>query len=143
MAIATLATEAKAATLITTLQTAINCGGEVRGQNLKNLIDQLESFSVNDTSGRTNITASILDGRDTAEASTGISTLATEAKATALLTVCRDALAVGGSIRGQNIKNAIDQLKSATVNDLSGRTNITLNNKTDGRDTAEAAIADA
>lgn len=144
MAIATLATEAKATALITECQRALGCGGEISGQFLKNLIDQLESFSVNDTSGRTNrTTEAVIDGRDAAEEATGIGSLATEAKATALLTTCRNALAVGGSIRGQDVKNALDQLKRATTADLSGRTDIALNNKTDGRDTAEAAIADA
>jgi hypothetical protein len=70
-----------------------------------------------------------------------IASLATETKATALLTECRRCLAVGVDLRGQFIKDVIDQLESATVNDLSvARTDVTPNTRLDGRNTAEAAI---
>lgn len=72
-----------------------------------------------------------------------IASLATEAKATALITACRDALSRGGSIRGQHLKDIIDQLESATVNDLSGRTNVSPDTRRDGRSTAEKATEDA
>jgi len=72
-----------------------------------------------------------------------IATLATETKATALIAKCRQRLAVGGEIRGQDLKNVIDQLESATVNDLSGRTDVPIDNPTDGRNKDEATIASA
>ncbi len=72
-----------------------------------------------------------------------IATLATEAKATALIAACRAALARGGVIYGQLLKNVIDQLESASVNDLSSRTNVALDHINDGRDAAEVVIANA
>ena len=72
----------------------------------------------------------------------GISVEATEAKATALIAKCRSALAQGSSIRGQYLKDIIAQLESATVNDLSGRTDVLADNFNDGRNADEAtAIA--
>lgn len=72
-----------------------------------------------------------------------IATLATEAKATALITECRRCLAAGVELKAFYIKQVIDQLESATVNDLSGRTNIAIDNINDGRDPAETTIANA
>lgn len=69
-----------------------------------------------------------------------IATLATEAKATALITECRRCLALGVDLKGQYLKDVIDQLESATVNNLSSRTDVTPSTILDGRDTAEAAI---
>jgi hypothetical protein len=70
-----------------------------------------------------------------------IATLATEAKATALIAECRRCLKLGVSLQGQYLKDVIDQLESATVNDLSGRTNIAPDSAVDGRDTAEKVIS--
>lgn len=80
-----------------------------------------------------------------------ISALATEAKATALITAARTCIAKGsppseltyGGGIGQFMKDVIDQLESATVNDLSGRTNVSMDHKNDGRNTTEAALGDA
>lgn len=70
-----------------------------------------------------------------------IASLATETKATALITEARRCLALGTGMTGQFLLNLIDQLESATVNDLSGRTNITPDSKLDGRNAADAATA--
>lgn len=70
-----------------------------------------------------------------------ISSLATEAKATALIAAARDALAKGTGLSGQYLKDIIDQLESATVNDLSGRTNVSPDSKVDGRDSDERTTA--
>lgn len=69
----------------------------------------------------------------------GISVEATETKATALLTECRRCLAIGVPLSGQYIKDVIAQLESATVNDLSGRTDVSPDNAVDGRNAVEAA----
>lgn len=70
-----------------------------------------------------------------------IAALATETKATALIALCRQRLAVGGEIRGQNLKNVIDQLESATVNDLTARTDVPPVSPIDGRNNDEFIIA--
>lgn len=70
----------------------------------------------------------------------GISAEATEAKATALITECRRCLAVGAPLAGNFIKDVLAQLESATVNDLSARTNVLPDNKQDGRNDIEAAV---
>ncbi len=71
-----------------------------------------------------------------------IASAATETKATALIAECRRCLSVGVDLKAFYIKQVIDQLESATVNDLSGRTNVSPDNPTDGRNAAEAtAIA--
>lgn len=70
----------------------------------------------------------------------GISAEATEAKATALITECRRCLALGVPLRAKYIKDIIAQLESATVNSLTGRTDVTPDNAVDGRSTAEAAV---
>lgn len=72
-----------------------------------------------------------------------IATLATEAKATALITECRRCIALGVDLKEPYIRQVIDQLESASVNDLSARTNVALAHVVDGRSTAEAAVADA
>jgi hypothetical protein len=72
-----------------------------------------------------------------------IATAATEAKATALLTECRRCLAIGCDLKATYIRDVIDQLESATVNDLSGRTNVTPYHKSDGRNDTESAVVDA
>lgn len=72
-----------------------------------------------------------------------IATVASETKATALLTECRRCLAIGVDLKAQFIKDVIDQLENATVTDTSGRTDVTPNHKTDGRNTVEAAAVDA
>lgn len=64
---------------------------------------------------------------------------ATETKATALIATIRTKLAIGGSVRGQDLKDMLAQLESATTNDLSARTNVTPNEVLDGRSTAETA----
>lgn len=69
----------------------------------------------------------------------GISVEATEAKATALITECRRCLSLGVDLKGKYIKDILAQLESATVNDLSGRTNVSPDNAVDGRNTEEAA----
>lgn len=72
----------------------------------------------------------------------GISVEATEAKATALITECRRCLALGVDLKAKFIKDVIAQLESATVNDLSGRTDVDPSNDVDGRNSTEAtAIA--
>lgn len=70
-----------------------------------------------------------------------IASLATETKATALIAAARDALAKGTKLGGQFLKDVIDQLESATVNDLSGRTNVSPDSAVDGRDAAEKSTA--
>lgn len=70
-----------------------------------------------------------------------ISALATEAKAVALIAEARRCLAIGVGMTGQYLLDLIDQLESATVNDLSGRTNISPNSKVDGRNSTDAATA--
>ncbi len=74
-----------------------------------------------------------------------IATVASEAKATALLTECRRCLAYGMDLKGTFIKDAIDPLENATVTDTSGRTNVASASfhLQDGRSTAEAAAVDA
>ena len=69
----------------------------------------------------------------------GISVEATEAKSTALITECRRCLALGVDMKAKFIKDVLAQLESATVNDLSGRTDKTPDNALDGRNTTEAA----
>lgn len=141
MGISAEATEAKAVTLIGLCRTALAIGGELRGQSLKDAIAQIESSTVNDLSGRTNKTAVFPDdGRNATETSTGIASLATEAKAVALLTKCRDMLAVGGSIRGQDVKDLLDQLQNFTTADTSGRTDKAVDNFADGRNAAEVTV---
>ena len=70
-----------------------------------------------------------------------IATLATEAKAVALIAEARRCLLVGDGMRGQFLLNLIDQLQSATVNDLSGRTDITPDSLQDGRNSADRTTA--
>lgn len=70
----------------------------------------------------------------------GISAEATETKATALLAECRRCLAVGAPLAGNYIKDVIAQLESATVNDLSSRTNVSPDNQVDGRNDAEVTV---
>jgi len=70
-----------------------------------------------------------------------ISALATEAKATALIAECRRCLKLGVPLQGQYLLDIIDQLESATVNDLSGRTNVSPNSTIDGRNAADATTA--
>lgn len=70
-----------------------------------------------------------------------LSALATEAKAITLIATCRAALAVGGSVRGQDLVEIINQLQLATTADLSARANITPDSKVDGRNAADATTA--
>ncbi len=70
-----------------------------------------------------------------------IATLATEAKATALIVECRRCLAIGVPLQSHFLLDIIDQLESATVNDLSGRTDVTPNSLLDGRDAAGKTTA--
>lgn len=70
-----------------------------------------------------------------------IADLATEAKATALIAKCRLRLAQGGEIRGQDLKDVIDQLESVTVNDVTARTNVPPVSEIDGRNAAEKTTA--
>lgn len=72
-----------------------------------------------------------------------IATAATEAKATALITECRRCLAIGCDLKASYIKDVIDQLESASVNNLTARTDVTPSHALDGRNTAEAAVVDA
>ena len=68
-----------------------------------------------------------------------IAALATETKATALIAECRRCLNLGVDLKAYYIKHVLDQLESATVNDLSGRTNVTPSSALDGRDAGETA----
>lgn len=70
-----------------------------------------------------------------------IAALATETKATALIAACRNALAKGTEIRGQLLKDVIDQLESVTVNDVTARTDVPPVSFVDGRNQAEFVIA--
>ena len=70
----------------------------------------------------------------------GIAAAATEAKATALITEIRRCLSLGVVLNVKYMRDCLDQLLSATVNDLSGRTNRAADNFLDGRDAAEAAV---
>lgn len=71
-----------------------------------------------------------------------IASEATEAKSTALITECRRCLALGVDLKAPYIKDILAQLESATVNNLSSRTDVAPNNALDGRDATEvAAIA--
>lgn len=70
----------------------------------------------------------------------GISAAATAAKATALIAECRRCIAFGVDLKGLYIRDVLDQLESATVNDLSSRTNVTPDNLVDGRNAEEAAV---
>lgn len=70
----------------------------------------------------------------------GISAEATETKATALIAECRRCLKLGVPMQGQFIKDVLAQLESATVNDLSGRTNVAVNNAVDGRNAEEILV---
>jgi len=72
-----------------------------------------------------------------------IATLATEAKATALIAECQRCIKYGLDLKGQFIRDVIDQLKSATVNSLTARTDVTSDTVLDGRTTAEAAVVAA
>lgn len=65
---------------------------------------------------------------------------ATEAKATALIAECRRCLSIGVDMKASFIKDILAQLESATVNDLSGRTDVAPSNGIDGRSTAEIAV---
>lgn len=69
-----------------------------------------------------------------------IAAAATEAKATALIAECRRCLAYGLDLKGIYVKDVLDQLQSATVNDLSGRTNVSPDNYVDGRTAGEIAV---
>lgn len=70
-----------------------------------------------------------------------IAALATETKATALIARARLALSKGTEIRGQLLKDIIDQLESVTVNDVTSRTDVPPVSAIDGRNAAEAVIA--
>lgn len=72
-----------------------------------------------------------------------ITSLATEAKATALITECRRCLALGVDLKAQYIKDVLAQLESATANDLTGRTDVAYDATLDGMNTTEAATAAA
>jgi hypothetical protein len=70
----------------------------------------------------------------------GISAEATEAKATALITEIRRCISIGVPLQGQFLRDVLAQLQSATVNDLSGRTDRLVDNLNDGRSTAEVVV---
>lgn len=70
-----------------------------------------------------------------------LSALATEAKATALITEARRCLAVGCGMTGQFLLNLIDQLQLATTADLSARTDVSPNSDLDGRNSADRTTA--
>jgi hypothetical protein len=70
----------------------------------------------------------------------GISAAATEAQATALIAECRRCLTFGLDLKGIYVKDVLDQLQSATTNDLSGRTDVVPNNFVDGRTAGEIAV---
>lgn len=70
----------------------------------------------------------------------GISAAATEAKATALIAECRRCLRFGLDLKGIYVKDVLDQLESATVNDLSGRTDVAVDNVVDGRTPGEITV---
>lgn len=70
----------------------------------------------------------------------GVSAEATETKATALITECRRCLAIGVDMKASFIKDVLAQLESATVNDLTARTDVPVSNAIDGRSTAEVVV---
>jgi hypothetical protein len=70
----------------------------------------------------------------------GISAAATEAKATALIAECRRCLRFGLDLKGLFVKQVLDQLESATTNDLSGRTDVAPDNFVDGRTPGEITV---
>ncbi len=70
----------------------------------------------------------------------GISAAATEAKAVILITELRRCLSLGVDLKGQYLRDVLDQLESATTNDLSGRTDYAPSNLLDGRSTAEVVV---
>ncbi len=70
----------------------------------------------------------------------GISAAATETKATALVAECRRCLAFGLDLKGIYVKDVLDQLQSATTNNLSGRTDIVPDNYVDGRTAGEITV---
>jgi hypothetical protein len=70
----------------------------------------------------------------------GISAAATETIATALIAECRRCINTGNDLKGLYIRQVLDQLESATVNDLSGRTDVPVNNFVDGRTPGEITV---
>lgn len=70
----------------------------------------------------------------------GISAAATEAKAVALIVECRRCLAFGLDLKGIYVKDVLDQLESATTNDLSARVNYAPDNYVDGRTPGEITV---
>ncbi len=70
----------------------------------------------------------------------GISAEATETVATAIIAECRRCLSLGVDMKAPFIKSVLAQLESATVNSLTGRTDVVPANDIDGRNTAEVVI---
>jgi len=69
----------------------------------------------------------------------GISVAATEANATLCITELRRVINSGGTIQWPYVRMLLDQLESATVNNLSARTDVVPDTVQDGRNTEEAA----
>lgn len=67
-----------------------------------------------------------------------LAAVATEAKATALITECRRCLAIGVDLKAQYIKDVLDQLEAASSVNLTARTDVAADNTRDGRNSAEA-----
>lgn len=70
----------------------------------------------------------------------GISAAATEAIAVALIVECRRCINTGNDLKGLYIKQVLDQLESATTNDLSARVDYAPNNYVDGRTAGEITV---
>ncbi len=70
----------------------------------------------------------------------GISAEATEAASVLLIAECRRCLQLGVDMKAPWIKSCLGQLESATVNSLTGRADVTVDNLNDGRSTAEVVV---
>ncbi len=70
----------------------------------------------------------------------GISAEATEAVSVLCIAECRRCLALGVDMKAPFIKSVLAQLQSATVNSLTGRTDVVADNLNDGRNTAEVVV---
>ncbi len=70
----------------------------------------------------------------------GISAEATEATSVLLIAECRRCLSIGVDMKAPWIKACLAQLESATVNSLTARADVAVDNLNDGRSTAEVVV---
>ncbi len=70
----------------------------------------------------------------------GISAEATEASSVLLIAELRRCLRIGCDLKAPWIKNALGQLESATVNSLTARVDVAVDNLVDGRNAAEVVV---